>query len=83
MILEIDPSLLDPSPLADRFRDQDDSSFDALKQSISQRGQEVPIIVREHPEVKGGLPERLWSSPRPRYAGIGDSRQSDRAIAIR
>jgi ParB family chromosome partitioning protein len=53
MILEIDPSLIDPSPLADRFRDQDDSSFEALKQSIAQRGQEVPILVREHPEAKG------------------------------
>ncbi len=53
MILEIDPSLVDPSPLADRFRDQDDSSFEALKQSISQRGQEVPVLVREHPEAKG------------------------------
>src|SRR6478609_4045441 len=47
MILEIDSSLIDPSPLADRFRDQDDSSFEALKQSIAQRGQEVPILVRE------------------------------------
>ncbi|MDA9438831.1 chromosome partitioning protein ParB [Bradyrhizobium sp. CCBAU 51745] len=53
MILEIDPSLIDPSPLADRFRDQDDRSFEALKQSIAQRGQEVPILVREHPEAKG------------------------------
>ncbi|MET4118393.1 ParB family chromosome partitioning protein [Bradyrhizobium sp. JR1.5] len=53
VILEIDPSLVDPSPLADRFREQDDSSFEALKQSIAQRGQEVPILVREHPEAKG------------------------------
>ena len=53
VILEIDPSLVDPSPLADRFRDQDDSSFEALKHSIAQRGQEVPILVREHPEAKG------------------------------
>jgi ParB family transcriptional regulator, chromosome partitioning protein len=53
LIIEIEPSLVDPSPLADRFRDDDDSSFDALKQSIAQRGQEVPILVREHPEEKG------------------------------
>src|SRR4051794_21508381 len=53
VILEIDPSLIDPSPLSDRFRDSDDSSFEALKQSIAQRGQEVPILVREHPEAKG------------------------------
>lgn len=53
VIAEIDPSLIDPSPLADRFRDHDDSSFEALKQSIAQRGQEVPILIREHPEIKG------------------------------
>jgi ParB family chromosome partitioning protein len=53
VILEIDPSLIDPSPLSDRFRDNDDSSFEALKESIAQRGQEVPILVREHPEAKG------------------------------
>lgn len=53
VILEIDPSLIDPSPLSDRFRDNDDSSFEALKQSIAQRGQEVPILVREHPDAKG------------------------------
>lgn len=53
MVVEIDPSLIDPSPLADRFRDDDDSSFEALKQSIAQRGQEVPILVRLHPEEKG------------------------------
>jgi ParB family chromosome partitioning protein len=53
VIAEIDPLLIDPSPLADRFRDHDDSSFEALKQSIAQRGQEVPILIREHPEVKG------------------------------
>ena len=53
VIAEIDPLLIDPSPLADRFRDHDDSSFEALKQSIAQRGQEVPILVREHPEIKG------------------------------
>jgi ParB family chromosome partitioning protein len=52
VIAEIDPLLIDPSPLADRFRDHD-SSFEALKQSIAQRGQEVPILIREHPEVKG------------------------------
>ena len=54
-MVEIDPSLIDPSPLADRFRDDDDSSFEALKQSIAQRGQEVPILIREHPEVKGAI----------------------------
>lgn len=53
LVIEIEPSLVDPSPLADRFREDEDGSFDALKQSIAQRGQEVPILVREHPETKG------------------------------
>jgi ParB family chromosome partitioning protein len=52
-IIEIDPGLIDPSPVADRFAEQDDASFDALKGSIAQRGQEVPILVREHPSAPG------------------------------
>ena len=47
VIAEIDPMLIDPSPLADRFRDHDESSFEALKQSIADRGQEVPVLVRD------------------------------------
>ena len=53
VVLEIDPSLVDPSPLADRFVDDDDASFEALKTSIRHRGQEVPILVREHPTSPG------------------------------
>lgn len=51
--IEIDPDLVDPSPFADRFKEQDAASFDALKLSISERGQEIPILVREHPTVTG------------------------------
>ena len=53
VVLEIDPSLVDPSPLADRFVDDDGASFEALKTSIRHRGQEVPILVREHPTSPG------------------------------
>lgn len=52
-IIEIDPTLVDPSPVADRFRDDDAGSDEVLKQSIAQRGQEVPILIREHPTTPG------------------------------
>lgn len=51
--IEIDPNLVDPSPLADRFVEQDASSFEALKQSIREHGQEIPVLVREHPTETG------------------------------
>lgn len=53
LAVEIDPSLIDPSPLADRFSEQDAVSFEALKTSIRERGQEIPVLVREHPSVTG------------------------------
>lgn len=51
--IEIDPALVDPSPLADRFSDEDPQSFEVLKQSLAERGQEIPILVREHPAEPG------------------------------
>ncbi|MDM9623907.1 plasmid partitioning protein RepB [Rhizobium sp. S96] len=51
--IEIDPALIDPSPLADRFVEQDAATFDALKTSISERGQEIPVLVRQHPTIAG------------------------------
>jgi ParB family chromosome partitioning protein len=45
-VMEIDPNAVDPSPVTDRFRDDADGSFEAFKQSILERGQEVPILVR-------------------------------------
>lgn len=51
--IELDPALIDPSPFADRFAEQDAQSFAALKQSIADRGQEIPILVREHPTAPG------------------------------
>lgn len=53
LIIEVDPTLVDPSPVTDRFKDQDATSFEALKASIQQRGQEIPVLVREHPTVPG------------------------------
>jgi ParB family chromosome partitioning protein len=51
--VELDPSLIDPSPLADRFVEQDAAAFASLKASIDERGQEIPILVREHPLIEG------------------------------
>ncbi len=53
LVLELDPHLIDPSPLSDRFVDSDGASFEALKNSINQQGQEVPVLVRPHPEESG------------------------------
>jgi ParB family chromosome partitioning protein len=52
-IIEIDATLVDPSPVSDRFRNDDTTSYEILKQSIAQSGQEVPILVREHPTTPG------------------------------
>jgi ParB family chromosome partitioning protein len=52
-LVEIDPSFIDPSPFADRFEHDDDASFEALKQSIAERGQEIPVLVRAHADLTG------------------------------
>jgi ParB family transcriptional regulator, chromosome partitioning protein len=52
-IVEIDAKLIDPSPVSDRFRDDDPTSYEILKQSIAQNGQEVPVLVRQHPSAPG------------------------------
>ncbi|MQT15018.1 plasmid partitioning protein RepB [Segnochrobactrum spirostomi] len=52
-VVEIDPDLIDPAPIADRFADDSEESFSALKTSIANHGQEVPILVREHPDRRG------------------------------
>ncbi len=51
--VDIEPTLVDPSPFADRFEEQDEAAFQALKASIVERGQEIPILVREHPSQPG------------------------------
>jgi ParB family transcriptional regulator, chromosome partitioning protein len=53
VVVDIDAALVDPSPVSDRFRDDDATSYEILKQSIAQNGQEVPILVRHHPTVPG------------------------------
>ena len=51
--LEIDPSLIDPSPFPDRMPDDSGLGFEAFKNLIAEEGQQVPIEVRRHPESVG------------------------------
>jgi ParB family chromosome partitioning protein len=51
--VDLDPLLIDPSPFADRFADQDPSAVEALKTSFLEHGQEIPILVRNHPSETG------------------------------
>ena len=50
---DIAPELIDPSPFADRFEQADDPAFDALKLSIGEHGQEIPVLLRPHPGEPG------------------------------
>ncbi|MGE5368462.1 MAG: plasmid partitioning protein RepB [Chloroflexota bacterium] len=52
-VVDIDPDIIDPSPFADRFDLTDDPSFEALKQSIAERGQEIPVLLRAHGAAPG------------------------------
>ena len=51
--VDLDPALVDPSPFADRFANQDIDAIEALKTSIKEHGQEIPILVRPHPSEPG------------------------------
>ena len=51
-IAEIDPALIDPSLIADRLDTGGgtDAAFEALKASMAENGQQVPVLVRVHPD---------------------------------
>lgn len=51
--IELDTSLVEPSPFADRLSDEDHERFAAFVKSIAEYGQQVPIRVRAHPEKAG------------------------------
>lgn len=51
--VELDPALLDASFIRDRLSLDDDTAFDRLKSSVAESGQQVPILVRKHPEIEG------------------------------
>lgn len=52
-VLELDPALVDRSPFRDRIEYDADTGFDALKASVAESGQQVPILVRPHPDQEG------------------------------
>ncbi|MCA0404830.1 MAG: plasmid partitioning protein RepB [Proteobacteria bacterium] len=52
-VVEVDTALIVPSPVADRFIVDNDASYETLRQSIQAHGQEVPVLLRPHPEEIG------------------------------
>lgn len=52
-VIELDPAVVEGSFVRDRLIDFEDGSLAALKASIAERGQEVPILVRPHPDLEG------------------------------
>jgi ParB family chromosome partitioning protein len=53
-IVELDPALIERSPFVDRLSTgaAGDEQFDLLKQSIIESGQQVPVLVRPHPDAQ-------------------------------
>ena len=69
-VREIDPHLIHPSPVADRYDDNGTSpAFELLVQSIRERGQEVPVLVRPHP-TRDGRFETAYGHRRIRAAKV-------------
>ena len=52
-VLEIDPAQIDASFAEDRIARTSDAEFRRLVESIGASGQQVPILVRPHPEASG------------------------------
>ncbi len=52
-VVELDPALIEPSPFADRLSEgaANDPDFAALKASMAEHGQQVPVLVRPHPDA--------------------------------
>ncbi|MFS8185101.1 chromosome partitioning protein, ParB family [Pseudovibrio denitrificans] len=52
-VVELDPEQVQPSFVADRMEVAFDPAFEALKESIAETGQQVPILVRPAPGESG------------------------------
>lgn len=52
-VIALSPDLIDASFVNDRMPIDDDPAFEELKAAISDKGQQVPILVRPHPERSG------------------------------
>jgi ParB family chromosome partitioning protein len=53
LIVNLDPGLIDDSFIADRVNDTNDPTLAGLVESIRESGQQVPVLVRAHPESPG------------------------------
>lgn len=51
-VIEIDPLLIDEGGMQDRLETDDDADA-GLRNSIAEYGQQVPVLVRPHPEREG------------------------------
>ena len=49
-VVELDPALVEPSFMSDRLARNGDTDYRKLVESIRHSGQQVPILVRPHPE---------------------------------
>lgn len=53
-VVELDPELIEPSFVTDRISlPGDDQAFRDLVKSIETHGQQVPVLVRPHPDIPG------------------------------
>ncbi len=52
-VIDLDPSLIDASFIADRVADANDVGLGSLVESIRESGQQVPVLVRPHPTASG------------------------------
>jgi ParB family chromosome partitioning protein len=52
-VLEIDPASVDPSFAEDRIARTSDADYRRLVESMGASGQQVPILLRPHPEAAG------------------------------
>lgn len=51
-VVELDPALLERSPFLDRLSEgaRNDETFEELTRSLAEHGQQVPVLVRPHPD---------------------------------
>jgi ParB family chromosome partitioning protein len=52
-VVELEPEIIEPSLVLDRLSQAEDEAFRDLVKSIESHGQQVPILVRPHPEMSG------------------------------
>lgn len=66
--VELDPEIVAPSPFPDRVTGDDHSAFKAYVRRIEEHGQQVPALVRPHPDRQGhyqlAYGHRRWRAAR-------------------